>query len=104
MDSEAYMYGLAVLPEFHGKGYGGKALRNMVKKEQDAGYNILLEVETKNDNTLRLYESIGFVSVQGQDYYLWNGYKYTLTKASPLIQGGPNTNIISASKALASSL
>lgn len=57
MDSEAYMYGLAVLPEFHGKGYGGKVLRNMVKKEQDAGYSILLEVETKNDNTLRLYES-----------------------------------------------
>ncbi|NYF25320.1 GNAT family N-acetyltransferase [Sporosarcina sp. JAI121] len=72
MEKEAYIYGFAVLPEFQGKGYGSKALRNVVKKEHEAGCTIQLEVETKNDNALRLYESIGFVSVSGQDYYLWN--------------------------------
>ncbi|WP_203247181.1 GNAT family N-acetyltransferase [Sporosarcina beigongshangi] len=72
IDGEAYIYGFAISPEFQGKGYGGKALRNIVKQQHDAGYNIGLDVEAKNSHALRLYENIGFVSVQAQDYYLWN--------------------------------
>ena len=72
MDGEAYIYGFAILPEFQGKGYGGKALRNIVKKEHDAGYSVGLDVEAKNMHALRLYENIGFKIIQAQDYYLWN--------------------------------
>jgi ribosomal protein S18 acetylase RimI-like enzyme len=71
-DGDAYIYGFAVLPEHQGQGYGGKALRNIVKIEHEAGCSVQLEVETKNDHALRLYQQIGFKTVQGQDYYLWN--------------------------------
>lgn len=71
-DGEAFIYGFAVLPEFQGKGYGGKALRNIVKKEHEAGCSVQLEVETKNEHALRLYQQIGFKTLQGQDYYLWD--------------------------------
>ncbi|WP_342515101.1 GNAT family N-acetyltransferase [Sporosarcina sp. FSL K6-1522] len=71
-DGEAYIYGFAILPEYQGKGYGGKTLCNIVKQEHEAGRSILLDVETKNMHALGLYEKIGFKIVQGQDYYLWH--------------------------------
>lgn len=72
IDGEAYIYGFAILPEFQGKGYGGKALRNIVKQQHEAGYSIGLDVEAKNMHALRLYENIGFKTTQGQDYYVWH--------------------------------
>lgn len=72
IDGEAYIYGFAISPEFQGKGYGGKVLRNMVKNEHESGFSIGLDVEAKNVHALRLYEKIGFMTVQAQDYYLWN--------------------------------
>ena len=72
IDGEAYIYGFAILPEFQGKGYGGKALRNIVKQQHKAGYSIGLDVEAKNMHALRLYENIGFKTTQGQDYYVWH--------------------------------
>ena len=48
MDGEAWIYGFAILPEFQGRGYGRKVLRNIVKSEHDAGNQIWLEVEAKN--------------------------------------------------------
>lgn len=72
IDGEAYIYGFAILPEFQGKGYGRKALRNIVKQQHEAGLSVGLDVEVKNNHALRLYESIGFKTVQAQDYYLLN--------------------------------
>ncbi|WP_421102972.1 GNAT family N-acetyltransferase [Sporosarcina psychrophila] len=72
MDGEAWIYGFAILPEFQGRGYGRKVLRNIVKSEHDAGNQIWLEVEAKNNRALGLYESVGFVKMQGQDYYKKN--------------------------------
>lgn len=72
IDGEAYIYGFAILPEFQGKGYGGKALRNIVRKEHEAGHRIGLDVEAKNTHALRLYENIGFETIQRQDYYVWH--------------------------------
>ncbi len=71
-DGEAYIYGFAILPVFQGQGYGGKTLRNIVKKEHDAGCSVQLDVEAKNNHALRLYETVGFKTVLSQDYYLWN--------------------------------
>jgi ribosomal protein S18 acetylase RimI-like enzyme len=72
MDGEAWVYGFAILPEFQGRGYGRKVLRNIVKSENDAGNQIWLEVEAKNRRALGLYESVGFTKMQGQDYYKKN--------------------------------
>ncbi|GEN84748.1 acetyltransferase [Sporosarcina luteola] len=71
-DGESYIYGFVVHPDFQGKGYGRQALRAVVRMEQPSGNPIKLEVEAKNGNALRLYESIGFQTIQGQDYYLWD--------------------------------
>ncbi|MBO0600100.1 GNAT family N-acetyltransferase [Sporosarcina sp. E16_3] len=72
MDGEAWIYGFAILPEYQGRGYGRKVLRNIVKSEHDAGNQIWLEVEAKNSRALGLYESVGFKKIQGQDYYKKN--------------------------------
>ena len=72
MDGDAWIYGFAVLPEFQGRGYGRKVLRNIIKREHDAGNRVRLEVEAKNNRALTLYESVGFVKVQGQDYFRKN--------------------------------
>lgn len=69
-NGEAWIYGFAVLPEHQGKGIGRKALSNIVLKEHQEGYPVFLEVEAKNANALRLYESCGFGAYHSQDYYL----------------------------------
>jgi ribosomal protein S18 acetylase RimI-like enzyme len=68
-NDEAWIYGFAVLPEFQGKGIGRKALTNVVLDEHQNGFPIFLEVEAKNANALRLYESCGFKAYHSQDYY-----------------------------------
>ncbi|HYK73706.1 MAG TPA: GNAT family N-acetyltransferase [Pseudoneobacillus sp.] len=69
-NGEAWIYGFAVLTDHQGKGIGRKALTNVVLKEHQEGYPVFLEVEAKNDNALRLYQSCGFEAYHSQDYYL----------------------------------
>lgn len=69
MAGEAWIYGFAVLPEYQGKGIGRKALTNVVMEQTQKGYPVFLEVEAKNANALRLYESCGFNAYHSQDYY-----------------------------------
>ncbi|MCM3744639.1 GNAT family N-acetyltransferase [Sporosarcina luteola] len=71
-DGESSIYGFVIHPDFQGKGYGRQTLQAVVRMEQLSGNPIRLEVEAKNRNALRLYESTGFQTVQGQDYYLWD--------------------------------
>lgn len=66
---ESYLSGFAVLAECRGKGYGNQALQWIVKQELSTGNIIKLDVETKNDQALKLYERIGFVQQERQDYY-----------------------------------
>jgi ribosomal protein S18 acetylase RimI-like enzyme len=70
LDGEAWIYGFAILPEFQGKGIGRKALTNVVLEQHQNGFPIFLEVEAKNANALKLYESCGFRAYHSQDYYL----------------------------------
>lgn len=69
--SEAWIYGFAVFPEFQGKGIGRSALRQVIWKEHRNGYDVFLDVEAKNSNALKLYESCGFQTFQAQDYYTY---------------------------------
>lgn len=70
-DSQAWIYGFSILPEYQGKGIGRKVLQRTVKQQSEAGYSIHLDVETKNAHALGLYEAIGFVVMHAQDYYVY---------------------------------
>lgn len=71
-EGQAWIYGFAILPEHRGKGIGRKVLSRVVQEQHAAGYSVHLEVETKNDHALGLYESVGFKAVHAQDYYNFN--------------------------------
>lgn len=64
------IYGLGVLPEYRGKGYGRATLLKAIDKlkEANAG-DIMLQVAVENANALRLYQSCGFVETSTMDYY-----------------------------------
>ncbi|ASS69344.1 GNAT family N-acetyltransferase [Paenibacillus sp. RUD330] len=64
------IYGLGVLPEHRGKGYGRAVLLKAIEKlkEANAG-DIMLQVAVENANALRLYQSCGFVETSTMDYY-----------------------------------
>ncbi|MGJ7919430.1 GNAT family N-acetyltransferase [Neobacillus sp. LXY-4] len=68
-DGEAWIYGFCVFPDSQGIGIGRKALSKVILKEQQQGYPIFLEVEAKNNQALRLYETCGFKAYHSQDYY-----------------------------------
>jgi ribosomal protein S18 acetylase RimI-like enzyme len=70
-DRQAWIYGFSILPEQQGKGIGRKVLNRIIKEQRLAGHSVHLEVETKNDHALRLYESVGFKVVHAQDYYTY---------------------------------
>ncbi|WP_334071469.1 MULTISPECIES: GNAT family N-acetyltransferase [Paenibacillus] len=69
---EAWIYGFAVSPTYRGHGIGSAALRQIVRRETAAGYEVWLEVALDNPNAMRLYESTGFRTVRAQDYYRYN--------------------------------
>jgi ribosomal protein S18 acetylase RimI-like enzyme len=68
---QAWIYGFSILPEHQGKGIGRKVLRRVLKDQSSFGHSVHLEVETKNDHALGLYESVGFKAVHSQDYYTY---------------------------------
>ncbi|UII54405.1 GNAT family N-acetyltransferase [Cytobacillus spongiae] len=68
-DSESWIYGFAIAPEFQGKGIGKKALIQTVNQQVKDGVNVFLEVAAENHHALRLYQSSGFEAYDSQDYY-----------------------------------
>lgn len=64
------IYGLGVLPQFRGKGFGRAVLLCAVEQLKKAGAkDIMLQVATGNANALHLYESCGFVTTSTMDYF-----------------------------------
>lgn len=64
------IYGLGVLPEYRGKGYGRALLLRSVEQMKKCGSrNIMLQVATKNEKALNLYLSCGFVGTSTMDYF-----------------------------------
>ncbi|KYC90340.1 GNAT family N-acetyltransferase [Heyndrickxia sporothermodurans] len=66
---EAWIYGFAIFPQYQGQGIGRKALNKILRQEHQNGFDIFLEVDSKNANALKLYESCGFKAYDSQDYY-----------------------------------
>ena len=64
------IYGLGILPEYRGKGYGRALLLKAVEilKEQKAA-QIMLQVAAENETALRLYQSSGFKETSTMYYY-----------------------------------
>jgi GNAT superfamily N-acetyltransferase len=63
------IYGFAILPEYQGKGYGRRALQQVVRIETDLGQSVYLDVQTENKHALSLYTASGFCKESQQDYY-----------------------------------
>ncbi|KFN02578.1 GNAT family N-acetyltransferase [Bacillus clarus] len=62
--------GFAVHPSHQGQGYGKSILTYMVHTLVTKGHKTIeLEVETKNNNALKLYEQCGFEITTKYDYY-----------------------------------
>ncbi len=67
----AGIYGLGVLPEYRGKGYGRETLMRAIEKlKENNAENIMLQVAVKNKNALNLYISCGFEETSTMDYYM----------------------------------
>lgn len=64
------IYGLGVLPEYRGNGYGRELLLFAIEKlkESKAG-EIMLQVAAGNDKALNLYKSCGFEETSIMDYH-----------------------------------
>ena len=70
LDGLGGIYGLGVLPEYRGKGYGRAILMDGVKQLKTSGaLEVMLQVATGNQNALGLYESCGFQTTSTMDYY-----------------------------------
>lgn len=64
------IYGLGVLPEYRGKGYGRSILMMAIEKLKEANASeIMLQVAAENSNALNLYKSCGFMETSTMDYY-----------------------------------
>ena len=64
------IYGLEVIPEFRGQGYGRELLNWAIKTLINLGVpQVYLQVDTVNANALHLYESTGFVAADVMAYY-----------------------------------
>jgi ribosomal protein S18 acetylase RimI-like enzyme len=64
------IYGLEILPDYRGKGYGRELLILAINKLKEFKVKAInLQVETENKNALNLYKSCGFKENYIMDYY-----------------------------------
>lgn len=67
------IYGVGILPEYRGKGYGRQILLEGIGILMDQrAEGIKLQVEAENENALSLYNSCGFETASTMDYYIYN--------------------------------
>ncbi|CAM4445080.1 GNAT family N-acetyltransferase [Paenibacillus tarimensis] len=65
------IYGLGILPEYRGLGYGRATLLMAIAKLQEAkAAAIMLQVAADNAGALQLYKSCGFEETSTMDYYI----------------------------------
>ncbi|MHB1392252.1 MAG: GNAT family N-acetyltransferase [Clostridia bacterium] len=69
-DTVSGIYGLGVLSEYRGKGYGRGILTRAIEKlKENNSKDIMLQVVVKNIYALNLYKSFGFQETSTMDYY-----------------------------------
>ncbi|MDF2610815.1 MAG: acetyltransferase [Lachnospiraceae bacterium] len=69
-DFETSIFGVGILPNQQGKGYGKDLLILLIEIIKKQGIdNITLEVDSSNQNAFHLYKKCGFVVAASYDYY-----------------------------------
>lgn len=69
-DNEISIFGLGILPEYQGRGFGRELLHQIVSDLLKKNYkNITLEVNSNNKRAFNLYKSSGFEIKTAIDYY-----------------------------------
>lgn len=64
------IFGLGIMTEYRGKGYGRELLILAIEKLQEKSpEHIMLQVAAKNSNALNLYKSCGFQETSTMDYF-----------------------------------
>ncbi|WP_176223988.1 GNAT family N-acetyltransferase [Thalassobacillus devorans] len=70
LEEASSIYGVCVLPEHQGFGYGRELMVHLVKaSEQLSDQKITLEVDSKNERAYQLYRKLGFVATTSTGYY-----------------------------------
>lgn len=64
------IYGLGILPEHRGKGFGRAILIMAIEKLKELkASEVMLQVAAENSKALNLYKSCGFIETSTMDYY-----------------------------------
>ncbi|WP_409227302.1 GNAT family N-acetyltransferase [Gudongella sp. SC589] len=72
-NGEGGIFGLGIIPEWRGTGFGRELLLRSVHKLKELGASyIFLQVDAKNDTALGLYRSCGFKESYSMEYYKLN--------------------------------
>ncbi|MGR3741388.1 ribosomal protein S18-alanine N-acetyltransferase [Companilactobacillus sp. DQM5] len=73
--NEAHITNIGVIPEFQNNGVGHFLLEILFKMVQENDFKKLtLEVDSKNDNAIRLYKSLEFNEIRVNKNYYDNGH------------------------------
>ena len=62
-DWETSVHTIGVHPDYQGQGIGGALLRALLRRADEIGAPVLLEVRTDNTNAIALYERYGFANL-----------------------------------------
>src|SRR6056297_14590 len=65
-----HLHHIGVLTKFQGRGYGKWLTRESLAYSKKTGYQIKLEVNDKNTNTIELYKKLGFQRLGDYDIYI----------------------------------
>jgi ribosomal protein S18 acetylase RimI-like enzyme len=65
---EIRLVDIALLPEFRGRGLGGKVIRMLISEAADAGSALRLSV-LRSNRAMHLYERLGFIAKGGDAMY-----------------------------------
>lgn len=72
-DEDVSIFGLGIIPEYRGRGYGRELLGSVVESLLLAGRSrITIEVDSDNTNALMLYKKMGFYIEVAYEYYRMN--------------------------------
>lgn len=69
--NHATIFGIGILPEYQGKGYGRELFVAVIEKGKSGIVHILLSVSSANRSACGLYKSLGFTIKTQYDYYIY---------------------------------